>query len=48
MNKMLWYFVRKVLIARHRWLRITYDVFIGGLAVALLAFAIALLTTHGR
>ena len=42
------YFVRKVLIRRQHWLRITYDVFIGGLAVALLAFGIALFTTRGR
>ncbi len=42
------YFVRKILIARHRWLRITYDVFIGGLLVAVVAFAIALLSARGH
>lgn len=41
------YFVRKMLIARQRALRITYDVFIGGLAVSLLAFAIALIKGRG-
>ena len=37
------YFVRKMLLDRQRALRITYDVFIYGLAFSLLVFAVALL-----
>jgi hypothetical protein len=36
------YFVRKLLVDRQRALRVTYDVFIYGLALSLLAFAVAL------
>ena len=35
------YFVRKMLVDRQRALRITYDVFIYGLALSLLVFAVA-------
>jgi len=37
------YFVRKMLLDRQRALRITYDVFIYGLALSLVVFAVALL-----
>ena len=36
------YFVRKMLLARQRAMRLTYDVFIYGLAVSVLVFAVAL------
>jgi len=35
------YFIRKLLLERMQVLRLSYDVFIGGLAVSVLAFAIA-------
>jgi hypothetical protein len=37
------YFIRKLLIERTKALKISYDVFIGGLAISLVAFALALL-----
>jgi uncharacterized membrane protein len=37
------YFIRKLLIERAKALKISYDVFIGGLAISLVAFALALL-----
>src|SRR5207248_1237539 len=37
------YFVRKLLVERQRALRITYDVFIYGLALSVLVFVVALL-----
>lgn len=37
------YFVRRILTWRARMLRLTYDVFLGGLVVAVIAFAVAVL-----
>jgi hypothetical protein len=37
------YFIRKLLLERTKALKISYDVFIGGLAISLVAFVLALL-----
>jgi hypothetical protein len=37
------YFIRKLLLERMKVLRLSYDVFIGGLAVSMLAFAVAVI-----
>ena len=41
------YFVRKMLLARQRAMRLTYDIFIYGLAISIVVFAIALLGGRG-
>jgi predicted metal-dependent HD superfamily phosphohydrolase len=42
------YFVRKMLLARQRSMRLTYDIFIVGLALSLVVFAVALVRGAGQ